>query len=104
MKEEFVAKILNMILDEHTDEDLKAGKITEKRAGLIKRKHQLMGELHLAKDNLEEYLDNDYDGIAELVNEQLEKEITLYKETAEKCKKWLDDNNLPYKTEDEEED
>lgn len=51
------------------------------------------------EEKLDEVTDNTYVEIGNFMNEYMEKELVLMQETYDKCKKWLDDNNKPYREE-----
>lgn len=71
--------------------------ITPERHQIGKEKMKLMFEQALLERQLHEVTDNSYIEIGKIMVDFIRRENELYKETYEKCKKWLDDNNKPYK-------
>lgn len=78
--------------------------IDEDREKIIRKKFELdKAEAH-AKRRLNEVTHNDYKEIGVMMNELREGIVKLYEDAYERCKKWLDDNQLPYCNIEDEED
>lgn len=99
MKQEKVDKLISELFNRVTDAQLEEGEITPERADIGKRKFELIVEAHHIQKLMDEVTDNDYIEIGNILNELHEKENAITLEAYEKCKKWLDDNNMPYHTE-----
>lgn len=102
-KKEFIDKILNVMCEAHEQEELENGENIEDIKVRTKRFKTIMENARL-EEELGKYTHNSYIGITKIMIEHYEKENELLKETAEKCKKYLDDNSLPYREEDKEDE
>lgn len=89
-------------LDAMTDIQAKNGEISPERAEISKEKTRLKLEMYDIERKLQDVTDNKYPEIGRYVNDYYRHDIEAMKELYDRCKKYLDDNNLPYTQEDED--
>ena len=102
-KEKLVDKVVNLLAETAADVYREEGE-SEEDIKIRIEKFKILREQSELEHELDSYTHNSYIGITAILNEHFKKVNELLKETTEKCKKFLDDNNLPYeeKSEDEE--
>ena len=105
-KKDFLKKVVDLFV-EATEERAREAGMSEEDIKIRTAKLKIMREQCDLEVELDKYTHNSYVGITAILNEHHKKVNELLKETATKCKQFLDDNNLPYEEEideDNEED
>lgn len=107
MRNELFRKIVNTMTEAITKDAVESGEIDEEKAQVSMEKFQLLTEQAILEDKLGNVTRNSYVGITKILNEHEKVVNESLAQTYEKCKKFLDDNNLPYEekrkdTDDEE--
>jgi hypothetical protein len=107
-KEEFMKLVddtMSKFFEFELNRAIEDGDIDEDRVEIVREKFRLDKGIAMAHKKLDDVTHNDYREIALIMNELRVGELKLYEETYEKCKKWLDDNNMPYdNSKDDDED
>lgn len=91
---EMLKKLKKDLLDELPEEKLQ----------VVTEKIKLKKENEEASKKMEEVTHNTYVEIGKYINEYIAEDTMAMRRLYDKCKKWLDDNNKPYREDFDDED
>ena len=94
MAKKMAKRMFDVWVDCMTEED---DDIDSERKAVTKEKLQLLYKQKELEDKLGEVTSNTYTEIGKILNELIKRQNELLEKAYSKCKKWLDDNNMPYK-------
>lgn len=101
-KREIVADTIGEMFEKMLKKDVKDGRISEERAEITREKLKLQTENYKLATELREVSDNTYPEIGRILNDYYRQDNNAMQEALDRCKKYLDENNLPYQEKEEE--
>ena len=102
LKDEIMG-ILEDSYDKMVEAFLEKEDISEEDKEIRREKFRVEKKFRTAKKMLDEVTDNTYIGVTKILNEKYNKIADLYEEAYKDVKQYLEDNNLPFKEEFDEE-
>lgn len=102
LKDEIMG-ILEDSYDKMVEAFLEKEDISEEDKEIIREKFRVEKRHRIAKRKLDEVTDNTYIGVTKILNEKYNKIADIYEEAYKEIKQYLEDNNLPFKEEFDEE-